>query len=78
MKKINDFLGFNFWDDKSQSLSNTCLMYRIEHELTQNNLAEFIGVNVKTVIRIENNTSNVSDESIRKFEDYLCSEKTLV
>ena len=70
-KKINNFLGFNYWDDKSNSLSNRCLIYRIEYGLTQSKLAELIKVNSKTVIRMENNKIKISNESIKKFEKLL-------
>tara|TARA_R110002049_G_scaffold136420_1_gene296063 strand:+ start:42 stop:566 length:525 start_codon:yes stop_codon:yes gene_type:complete len=70
-EKVNKFLGFNYWDDKNNSLSNRCLMYRIEYGLTQTQLAELIEVNSKTVIRMENNKLKISHESIKKFEKLL-------
>tara|TARA_R110002051_G_scaffold2660_1_gene14306 strand:- start:53934 stop:54386 length:453 start_codon:yes stop_codon:yes gene_type:complete len=69
-KKVNDFLGFNFWDDKSQSLSNRCLMYRIDYGLTQIQLAELMGINSKTVIRLESKHPKISNEIVRKFKDF--------
>jgi DNA-binding XRE family transcriptional regulator len=42
MKKVIDFLGFNFWDDGTNSLSKKCLLYRIEHNVTQQELSNLI------------------------------------
>jgi DNA-binding XRE family transcriptional regulator len=54
MKKVIDFLGFNFWDDGTNSLSNRRLLYRIDHNLTQQELANLIDIGKTTIGRIEN------------------------
>ena len=69
-KAVNEFLGYNFWDDKSNSLSNAVLLFRIEKGITRRELALLIGVSSRTIERIENNEDNVSEEmkiSIKEF-----------
>ncbi len=61
MKKVNDFLGYNFWDDGSGSLANKVLLYRIEHVLTMSQLAEQLSVSCHTIERIEGNRKSVSN-----------------
>lgn len=50
---INDFLGFNFWDDKTNSLSNKLYLYRIKNKLSAKECGELIGVSRNTIKRIE-------------------------
>ncbi|MGH1387843.1 helix-turn-helix transcriptional regulator [Kordia sp.] len=32
-KKVVDFLGYNYWNDGTDSFANKCLLYRIKKEL---------------------------------------------
>ncbi|WP_430408775.1 helix-turn-helix transcriptional regulator [Kordia sp.] len=61
-KKVVEFLGYNYWDDGSDSLANKCLLYRIEHGLTISELADLIGVSCGIIKRMENAEENVSLE----------------
>ncbi|MDB4181027.1 helix-turn-helix domain-containing protein, partial [Flavobacteriaceae bacterium] len=60
-KKVVEFLGFNYWDDGSNSLSNMVLLYRIEHKLTMSELALKINASTRTIERIENIEENISN-----------------
>lgn len=51
---INDFLGFNFWDDKTNTLSNKLYLYRIKNKLSAKECGELVGVSRNTIKRIEN------------------------
>lgn len=53
-KKINKFLGYNFWKGDDDSLADRILQYRIEHHLTVNELGNKIGVSRNTIKRLEN------------------------
>jgi len=70
-KKVNEFLGFNFWDDSSGSLANRCLLYRIEEGIVRRELAERIGVSEMTMNRVENNKLNISKLTIIKVKIFL-------
>ena len=59
-KMVNEFLGYNYWDDGTNSLANLCLCYRIENGLTQKEIARSIGTSTTTIERIEKNTSFIS------------------
>ena len=58
-------------DDGSNSLANKCILYRIENGIVRKELAQFIGISVITIDRVENNTLNVSHETIEKMEKLL-------
>ncbi|WP_027879232.1 helix-turn-helix transcriptional regulator [Mesoflavibacter zeaxanthinifaciens] len=68
-KKINEFLGYNFWDDGTETLSNIVLLYRIENQLSAKEFGKIIGVSRNTIKRIElkNNVSEKSKRLIIKF-----------
>ncbi|MDO5972015.1 helix-turn-helix transcriptional regulator [Flavivirga aquimarina] len=70
-KKIVSFLGFNFWDDGTELLSNKVLLYRIEYGLTMSELAQKINVSVRTVERIENNEIHISEKMNKKVEEHI-------
>jgi len=70
-KKVVEFLSCNFWDDGTQSLSNQCLLYRIERGIVRKELAEQIDVSEMTIDRIENCENNVSKEIQSKLEKLL-------
>lgn len=36
-KKVVDFLGYNYWNDGTDSFANKCLLYRIKKELLKKN-----------------------------------------
>ncbi len=61
-KKVNEFLGYNYWNDGSGSLSNQVLLYRIEHGLTISELAEYIGTSTITIERVEKSENLLSLE----------------
>jgi transcriptional regulator with XRE-family HTH domain len=67
-KKVVDFLEFNFWDDGSNSLANRCLLYRVEHGLSHEQLAKRVNVSMVTIGRIENGKRKVLDITIEKVE----------
>ena len=52
--EINEFLGYNYWNDGTSSLKNRLLCYRISHRLTMSKLAEMTGISCSTIERIEN------------------------
>ena len=52
--EINEFLGYNYWNDGTSSLKNRLLCYRISHRLTMSKLAELTGISCSTIERIEN------------------------
>jgi len=53
VKKVIDFLGYNYWDDCTQSLANRCLLYRIEQVLSREELGKEIYLSVTIIERIE-------------------------
>lgn len=67
-KKVIEFLGYNYWDDGSESLSNKCLMYRIEHGVTQTQMAEKVGLNQISIYRVESEKYNMSKDTIAKIK----------
>ena len=70
---ICDFLGFNYWDDGTQTLANRLRIYRIENKLTQSELGNLIGINARCVERIEAGGENVSlerKEIVMNYIDY--------
>ena len=71
MKKVNDFLGYNFWYDGSGSLANKVLLYRIEHVLTMSQLAKQLNVSCHTIERIEGDRKHVSLEMKKKFSNLI-------
>ena len=52
-KEINKFLGFNYWDDGSNSLGNRLLQYRLQNQLSAKELGKVIGVSRNTIKRLE-------------------------
>ncbi len=59
-KQLNMFLGYNFWNDGTNKLSNRLLLYRIENGLSANDCGALIGVSRNTVKRIELNIKTSS------------------
>jgi len=51
--RVNQFIGYNFWDDGSETLANKLLRYRIKKEMTAAELGTVIGVSRNTIKRIE-------------------------
>jgi len=70
-KEVIQFLGFNFWDDGSNSIANRLLLYRIEHGLYRIELAEMIKVSDSTIERIEKDNSRNSKQMIQIVETCL-------
>ena len=70
-KTVIKFLGFNYWDDGTNTLSNRVKLYRIEYGLYRNDLAKQIGVSDSTIERIEKNRVLVSDELLKLIEKYI-------
>ncbi|WP_158655101.1 helix-turn-helix domain-containing protein [Flavivirga eckloniae] len=68
---MNCFLGFNYWDDKINSLANRVLIYRIEHSLTITELSEQIGVSNGIIERVEKSKILVSQKMIKRIEEYI-------
>lgn len=69
-KKINELLGFNYWNNGSNDLSNRLLLYRIEEEINASVCGERIGVSRNTIKRIELKI-RVSKKMMEKIETYL-------
>lgn len=65
-KKVVEFLGYNYWDDGTDSLANRCLLYRVEHGLTMNELAEKVGISCGTIEKNENSEGAVSSVTRNK------------
>ncbi len=59
-KQLNTFLGYNFWDDGTNKLSNRLLLYRIENELSASEFGVLIDVSRNTIKRIELNIKTSS------------------
>lgn len=70
-KKVIEFLGFNFWDDMTNSFANRTMLYRIEHAFNRKDLAELIGVSDSTIQRIEENESKCSNAVMIKVNDFI-------
>jgi len=51
--RVNQFIGYNFWDDGSDTLANMLLCHRIKKEMTAAELGTVIGVSRNTIKRIE-------------------------
>ena len=62
---INDFLGYNYWDDGTQSLNNRLLAFRIDNGLSQTEIAKIIGVSPRTIERVEKNEKHISDKILK-------------
>lgn len=73
-KKINQFLGFNYWDDMSGELQNRSIVFRVEKGLTMTQLARKIGISCSTVERLEKG-SNISESTKIRFEEFLITNK---
>ncbi|QMU65262.1 MAG: helix-turn-helix domain-containing protein [Flavobacteriaceae bacterium] len=76
-KKVVEFLGYNYWEDGTNSLSNKCLLYRIEYGLTMNELALQINVSTRTIERIENMEKNISSEMKNRIMNLLYNKTIL-
>ena len=72
-KNVVEFLGYNYWDDGTNSIRNKVLLYRIEHELTQQELAQRIGVGAYSIKRIEGNKGKISQRVLMFISNYLNS-----
>lgn len=68
---MNEFLGFNYWDDKTNSLTNRVLIYRIEHGVTMIQLAELIDISNGTIERVEKSEILVSKKMSKRIEEYI-------
>ena len=71
-KMINEFLGYNRWDDGSDTLKNRCLCFRIEKGLTMTQLADIIGVSRGTIERVENEIT-ISEQMFQKVVNFIFS-----
>lgn len=69
--RVNEFLGYNFWNDGSQSLANRVLLYRIEHKLTMSELASKLNISCHTIERIEKRDRNISTKMNTTVNDYI-------
>jgi len=67
-KKINEFLEFNFWDDKTGSLANRVVLYRIEHGITRAELGLISNVSDSSVERLEKGQGTISTSILFKIE----------
>lgn len=72
-KMICEFLGFNFWDDGTNSFSNRLRLFRIESKLTQTELAKVLGIGTHSIERIEGNKGGVSQEMVNRILDFIDS-----
>jgi transcriptional regulator with XRE-family HTH domain len=70
-KKVVEFLGYNFWDDGTNSIANRCLLYRIKKGIVRKELAKLIGISEMTMDRVENNKLDISQETIEKTKNSL-------
>lgn len=70
-KIVNEFLGYNYWDDKSSSLANRVLLYRIEHKLTMSELANNLNVSCHTIERIEKKEKYISISMSNKINCFI-------
>jgi transcriptional regulator with XRE-family HTH domain len=80
-KKINEILGYNFWDDGSSSLGNQLLLYRIEEGITAKECGVRIGVSRNTIKRLETEVyiSNKMKQIINRFlKNILFSEADII
>jgi transcriptional regulator with XRE-family HTH domain len=71
-KKVIEFLGYNYWDDGTDSLSNRCLLYRVEYGLTMSEFASRMNVSTRSIERIEDMGKNVSSEMEEVVNSFLC------
>lgn len=63
-KMVNELLGYNFWDDGSNSLANRCLLYRIEKGISREQLGKLLNISEMTIDRIENKNLNISEKNV--------------
>lgn len=70
-KQVVEFLGYNVWDDGTQSLANMVRVYRIEHGLTMTAFAHRAEVTTRTVERIENEKRKLSLSMKRRVVNFL-------
>jgi DNA-binding XRE family transcriptional regulator len=70
-KMICNFLGYNYWDDGTNSISNQLRLYRIVNKLTQTELANLLNVSTHSIERIEGNKGNVSSKMKNKILDFI-------
>ncbi len=69
--KVNEFLGYNYWDDGSGSLANRVLMYRIENKLTMSELAIKLDISCHSIERIEKKEKHVSVSMSNKVNHFI-------
>ena len=67
-KRINEFLEFNFWDDKTDSLANRVVVYRIEHGITRAELELISNVSRSSIERLEKSKGSISNSIRLKLE----------
>jgi len=65
---VVELLGFNYWDDSSNSLANRCLLFRIEKGIVRKELAQLIGISETTMDKVEHNREVISEDTIEKIE----------
>jgi DNA-binding XRE family transcriptional regulator len=70
-KKVIEFLGCNFWNDGTNSLSNRVLQFRIENELYRIELGKLIGVSDSTIERVEKRHPHISSKIKDKIEQFI-------
>ncbi len=71
-KKVVEFLRHNYWDDGTDSLSNRCLLYRVEYGLTMSEFTSRMNVSTRSIERIEDMGKNVSSEMEEVVNSFLC------
>ena len=67
-KRINEFLEFNFWDDRTNSLANRVMLYRIEHGITRSELEAKSNVSRSSIERLEKGQGSISNFTQSKLE----------
>jgi len=67
-KRTNEFLEFNFWDDKTGSLANRTMLYRIEHGITRARLGVISEVSDSSIERLEKGQGSISNSLRFKLE----------
>ena len=58
--------------DINRVLGNVFKKYRVKNKLTQENIAEKLGISVKYISRIENGTGGVKVETLVNYMNILC------
>ncbi len=68
---IIGFLGYAPFEDTGKSLGERLLLYRMRTGLTQKELAEAIGIDPRTLGKIEKNDSRCINKGVKKATDFL-------